>query len=66
MVTTGEGDGATSKALKREGVQEAEFRSRVLYYRLDKALIVSKEMGLAKKTTSRGAEGRLTSGPATP
>ena len=45
--------------LKREGVQEAEISSYG-------SLNVSKEMGLAKETTSRGAEGRLTSGLATP
>ena len=51
--------------LKREGVQEAEFRSRVYVTGFDGSLNVLKEMGLAKEMTSRGSKGRLTSGPVT-
>ena len=60
---TGEGDGVTSK--------EKVFRKQSLdqgFYitGFDGSLNVSKEMGLAKETTSQGAEVRLTSGPGNP
>ena len=63
---TGEGDGVRNVTSKENVFRKQSLDQGFYITGFDGSLNVSKEIGLARETTSRGAEGRLTSGPATP